>query len=226
MEDEGRPDAGRLEAHPPEKFELAPHRRIVISLVDRDCQNGSRHEERLPQFEDKPSKPRSQFQISATGDFCKFMRHELLLKRFRAEMLAGNTRNGTGNTTILRSCTKMPAKNTTILTLDTALPYYWFMFTIVESSLFSRLVFDYLSEEEYEDLKLFLALNPESGDVIPGSGGLRKLRWIRTGRGKRGGVRVIYFLRTARGEIALLTLYAKSRRQHPSPYRETIEGGI
>ena len=48
------------------------------------------------------------------------------------------------------------------------------MFTIVESSLFSRLVFDYLSEEEYEDLKLFLALNPESGDVIPGSGGLHR----------------------------------------------------
>ena len=100
------------------------------------------------------------------------------------------------------------------------------MLTIAESSLFSRLVSDYLSEEEYEDLKLFLALNPESGDVISGSGGLRKLRWVRSGTGKRGGVRVIYFLRTARGEIALLTLYAKSRRQHPSPYRETIEGGI
>ena len=55
------------------------------------------------------------------------------------------------------------------------------MFTIVESSLFSHLVFDYLSEEEYEGLKLFLALNQESGDVIPGSSGLRKLRWIRTG---------------------------------------------
>jgi len=56
------------------------------------------------------------------------------------------------------------------------MPYNWFMLTIVESSLFSRLVSDYLSEEEYEDLKLFLALNPEAGDVIPGSGGLRKLR--------------------------------------------------
>ncbi len=124
----------------------------------------------------------------------------------------------------------MPAENTTILTLDTALPYYWLMFTIVESSLFSRLVFDYLSEEEYEDLKLFLALNPESGDVIPGSGGLRKLRWIRTGTGKRGGVRVIYFLRTARGEIALLTLYAKSRLGNIPPHiarqlKEAFENG-
>ena len=123
-----------------------------------------------------------------------------------------------------------PAGNTTILTLDTALPYYWFMFTIVESSLFSRLVLDYLSEEEYESLKLFLALNPESGDVISGSGGLRKLRWIRTGTGKRGGVRVIYFLRTARGEIALLTLYAKSRLGSIPPHiarqlKEAFENG-
>jgi mRNA-degrading endonuclease RelE of RelBE toxin-antitoxin system len=116
------------------------------------------------------------------------------------------------------------------LTLNTALPYDWFMLTIVESSLFSRLVSDYLSEEEYEDLKLFLALNPEAGDVIPGSGGLRKLRWIRTGTGKRGGVRVIYFLRTSRGEVALLTLYAKSRVGNLPPHiarqlKEAFENG-
>lgn len=104
------------------------------------------------------------------------------------------------------------------------------MLTIVESSLFSRLVSGYLSEEESEDLKLFLALNPESGDVISGSGGLRKLRWVRSGTGKRGGVRVIYFLRTARGEIALLTLYAKSRLGNIPPHiarqlKEAFENG-
>ncbi|MHB1926444.1 MAG: hypothetical protein ACYCRD_04150 [Leptospirillum sp.] len=112
----------------------------------------------------------------------------------------------------------------------TALPSYWLMFTIVEASLFSPLVSDDLSEEEYEDLKLFFALNPESGDVIPGSGGLRKLRWIRTGTGKRGGVRVIYFLRTSRGEVALLTLYAKSRVGNLPPHiarqlKEVFENG-
>ncbi|MHB1606768.1 MAG: addiction module toxin RelE [Leptospirales bacterium] len=110
------------------------------------------------------------------------------------------------------------------------MPYHWFMFTIVESSLFSRLVSDYLSEEEYEGLKLFLALNPESGDVIPGSGGLRKLRWIRSGTGKRGGVRVVYFLRTSRGEVALLTLYTKSRVGNLPPpiarqLKEAFENG-
>jgi mRNA-degrading endonuclease RelE of RelBE toxin-antitoxin system len=104
------------------------------------------------------------------------------------------------------------------------------MFTIVESSLFSRLVSDYLSEEEYEGLKLFLAVNPESGDVISGSGGLRKLRWIRTGTGKRGGVRVIYFLRTTRGEVVLLALYATSRAGNLPPHiarqlKEAFENG-
>ena len=88
----------------------------------------------------------------------------------------------------------------------------------------------YLPEEEYEDLKLFLGLNPESGNEISGSGGLRKLRWIRTGMGKRGSVRVIYFLRTSRGEVALLTLYAKSRVGNLPPHiarqlKEACENG-
>lgn len=54
-----------------------------------------------------------------------------------------------------------------------------------------------------------LLVNPEAGDVIPGSGGVRKLRWGVAGRGKRGGLRVIYFLRLRNDEVWLLTLYAK-----------------
>ena len=53
-------------------------------------------------------------------------------------------------------------------------------------------------------------MNPDAGDVIPGSGGVRKLRWGVAGRGKRGGIRVIYFLRLRHGEIWMLTLYAKN----------------
>ncbi len=106
----------------------------------------------------------------------------------------------------------------------TALPNYWLMFTIVESSLFSR---DDLSGEEYEDLKIFLALNPESGDAIPGSGGLRKLRWIRTGTGKRGGFRVIYFLRTSQGRSCVADPVRQIQsRKPPSPYRQATEGGV
>jgi mRNA-degrading endonuclease RelE of RelBE toxin-antitoxin system len=84
------------------------------------------------------------------------------------------------------------------------------MFTFVESPLFSRLVHDYLSEEEYSSLQRHLAAWPESGDVIPGTGGVRKVRWAAKGRGKRGGVRVVYVARVAKEVIWLLTIYAKN----------------
>ena len=66
------------------------------------------------------------------------------------------------------------------------------MLTIIESPLFTKLWPDYWSEEERADFAVFLAHMPKAGDVIPGSGGCRKIRWMRPGRGKRGGVRVIY----------------------------------
>jgi hypothetical protein len=53
-------------------------------------------------------------------------------------------------------------------------------------------------------------VDPELGSVIPGSGGVRKMRWSVAGRGKRGGLRIIYFLRTRHGQIWMLTLYAKN----------------
>lgn len=57
----------------------------------------------------------------------------------------------------------------------------------------------------------WIAANPEAGDVIPGSGGCRKVRWSRSGMGKRGGSRVIYYLRLANGEVVLLIVYAKAK---------------
>jgi hypothetical protein len=59
-------------------------------------------------------------------------------------------------------------------------------------------------------LQQVLLADPEAGAIIPGSGGVRKLRWGVSGRGKRGGIRVIYFLRTRQGQIWMLTLYAKN----------------
>lgn len=61
---------------------------------------------------------------------------------------------------------------------------------------------------------MFIANNPEAGDVVPGSGGCRKIRWTRSGAGKRGGVRVIYTARLARGAVVLLVIYAKSARDN------------
>jgi mRNA-degrading endonuclease RelE of RelBE toxin-antitoxin system len=87
------------------------------------------------------------------------------------------------------------------------------MFTFVETRLFSRLIHDYLSEEEYSNLQGHLAAWPESGDVVPGTGGVRKIRWVAKGRGKRGGVRVVYLARVAKEVIWLLTIYAKNEAE-------------
>jgi len=84
------------------------------------------------------------------------------------------------------------------------------MFSFVETKLFTRLVQEYLSDDEYAQLQQALIANPEAGSVIPGSGGVRKMRWGVAGRGKRGGLRIIYFLRARQGQIWMLTLYAKN----------------
>jgi hypothetical protein len=84
------------------------------------------------------------------------------------------------------------------------------MVTFVESPLFTKLVHDYLADDEYRVFQSFLATNPDVGDVVRGSGGVRKVRWGRRGSGKSGGVRILYFARTEAGEIWLLLIYAKS----------------
>ena len=84
------------------------------------------------------------------------------------------------------------------------------VFTFVETKLFSRLVGEYLPDDEYAELQRTLIANPNAGALIPGSGGIRKLRWGTRGRGKRGGIRVIYYAKTRQAMIWMLTLYAKN----------------
>ena len=88
------------------------------------------------------------------------------------------------------------------------------MFSFVESKLFTRLVGDYLTDDEYSQLQSTLAEAPERGTVVPGSGGVRKLRWAQPGRGKRGGIRVIYYPKTRDGVIWMLTIYAKNEEEN------------
>lgn len=83
-------------------------------------------------------------------------------------------------------------------------------FSFVETQLFSRLVLEYLSDAEYAKLQEASIANPEGGDLIPGSSGVRKLRWRAPGRGKRGGVRVVYYAKIRQGQIWMLTIYAKN----------------
>ncbi len=80
----------------------------------------------------------------------------------------------------------------------------------IETSIFTKLIYTYLSDDEYLGLQVFLLKYPEVGKVVPGSGGVRKLRWAMAGRGKRGGVRVIYYFKKREGEVWMLTIYGKS----------------
>ena len=82
----------------------------------------------------------------------------------------------------------------------------------IETSLFTKLLPGYLSDEEYRSLQWYLFEHPEAGNIIQGSGGIRKIRWLQEGKGKRGGVRVIYYWKKSASEIWLLTIYAKNEK--------------
>lgn len=88
------------------------------------------------------------------------------------------------------------------------------VYTIVESEIYTKLVADILTQKEQEELATFIASEPECGDVIPASGGCRKLRWHRQGMGKQGGCRVIYFNRLENGKICLLLIYTKAKSEN------------
>lgn len=88
---------------------------------------------------------------------------------------------------------------------------------------------DYLSDDEYASLQRALIANPQAGALIPGSGGVRKIRWAVSGRGKRGGVRVIYYAKVHEGVIWMLTIYAKNVSENIPAHilrkiREEIDG--
>ena len=80
-----------------------------------------------------------------------------------------------------------------------------------ETPLFTRLVEKYFTDDTYRELQLILMKNPELGDVMPGTGGFRKLCWRdpNRGKGKRGGLRVIYYYLTADNQIWFFTVYDK-----------------
>jgi hypothetical protein len=84
---------------------------------------------------------------------------------------------------------------------------------LIETPTFTRQITGLLSDDEYAEFQSQLVANPKAGDVIPGSGGLRKIRWSRAGQGKRGGIRVIYFA-AIEERIYLLAAYAKSVRDN------------
>jgi mRNA-degrading endonuclease RelE of RelBE toxin-antitoxin system len=91
---------------------------------------------------------------------------------------------------------------------------------ILETSVFTRRVDRLLDPESYRLLQLRLAADPESGTLIPGTGGLRKLRWQATGRGKRGGTRILYYWAPAPSVLLLLMIYRKNEADDLTPKQQ------
>jgi hypothetical protein len=86
------------------------------------------------------------------------------------------------------------------------------MRTVVETRMFSAQAARVWTAEQYQDFVVFIASNSDAGAVIPGSGGVRKIRWSKQGSGKRGGVRIIY-VNNSNYETWLLAMYDKSERE-------------
>ena len=102
------------------------------------------------------------------------------------------------------------------------------MNTVIETNIFSAKAAKAWTPEQYEGFIVHIANNPESGEVVPGSGGVRKVRWGKAGAGKRGGVRVVYF-NSADEETWLLTMFAKNERENIPAHelkkiKEAIDG--
>lgn len=88
---------------------------------------------------------------------------------------------------------------------------------IKETSIFTRRVQKLLTDDEYRELQIALMHDPGTGQIIVGSGGLRKVRWRVNDRGKRGGVRVIYYWAVAPDQLLMLLIYSKGERDDLSP---------
>ena len=84
----------------------------------------------------------------------------------------------------------------------------------IETQRFSDALYDYLDEDSYQELQVSLIERPDQGDIIPGGGGIRKLRFAAQGKGKKGGVRVIYYWVTKAGQIYMIAIYPKGRKDN------------
>jgi mRNA-degrading endonuclease RelE of RelBE toxin-antitoxin system len=97
---------------------------------------------------------------------------------------------------------------------------------VLETSIFSRRADALLSREERADLIEILAGDPLAGDIVPGLGGVRKLRFAPRGRGKSGGFRVIYYVLTESQPILALLIYGKNEQGDLSPAQRKVVANL
>ena len=100
----------------------------------------------------------------------------------------------------------------------------------VETSIFTERITRLLTDESYRGLQAVLAENPKAGEVIPGAGGLRKVRWRVASRGKRGGIRVIYYC-WSEHRLYMIFAYDKTQQGNLTPeqlkvLRTYVKGGV
>ncbi len=92
----------------------------------------------------------------------------------------------------------------------------------IETEIFTEDVKKLLDDDEYRRLQIFLAIQPDCGDLIQETGGLRKVRWRVRGKGKRGGVRIIYFHQIRKSQIRLLLIYQKGIKDDLTPQEKVL----
>lgn len=106
------------------------------------------------------------------------------------------------------------------------MPYIRMLLTVAETPIFQRYAAEVWSDAERIEFINWIAVNPHAGDVIPNSGGCRKVRWAGSGRGKRGGARVIYFNATDK-TIWLLIVYTKAKFDNlPNEFLAKLKQGV
>jgi hypothetical protein len=108
------------------------------------------------------------------------------------------------------------------IAIDTPLAYTSIVttlpITVAETPVFVRQAESVWTDAERDEFINFIARNPEAGDLIPDTGGVRKVRWTRSGKGKRGGTRVVYFYHNGTMPLYLLLIYAKAQRENLTPH--------
>jgi hypothetical protein len=92
----------------------------------------------------------------------------------------------------------------------------------IETPTFTKLITTMMPDDAYRLLQEDISKNPQAGDLIPGGGGIRKLRFALPGKGKRGGARLIYYWQISKDKTYMLLAYAKAKQENLEPEQVAI----